>query len=155
MILGETADLIAIKAISEMLEGLDYESGKAGVRILMGTVLTSEEKEELDKHEKELFDYRVDGEETIEPVSKQDDYKSIRILRKIHDFIMEDNDYDIERANKAARKKLKKNPDAEIGYLYHNIEIRPMMFVHSSEGTFVLKKTLPTREDLLDSKKTI
>ena len=155
MTLGETADLIAIKAISEMLEGLDYESSKAGVRILMGTVLTSEEKKELDKHEKELFDYRVDGEETIEPVSKQDDYKSIRILRKIHDFIMEDNDYDIERANKAARKKLKKNPDAEISYLYHNIEIRPMMFVHSTEGTFVLKKTLPTREDLLDSKKTI
>ena len=155
MTLGESADLIAIKAISEMLEGLDFESSKAGVRILMGKVLSSEEKDELDKHEKELFDYRVENDETLDPISKQDDYKSIRILRKIYDFVMEENDFDIERANKAARKKLNKNPDAEISYLYHNIEIRPMMFVLGSEGTFILKKTLPTKEELLDSKKTL
>ena len=48
-----------------------------------------------------------------------------------------------------------RDPNADISSLYGNIDIRPMTFVLGNEGTFILKKTLPTREDLLDSKKTI
>ena len=152
---SESADSIAILSISEMLHSLEFESARAGTRLLMGVVLSKEEKDKLDKEKKKTFDYRLVDDETYEPLSIEDDYESITEMRK--DRASKERGYVSERehADKKAEKALRKDKDANVSHLYTNLDLRPVAFVLAADGTFVLKKGMPQRQNLSDSKKTI
>ena len=138
-----------------MLHSLEFESARAGTRLLMGVVLSKEEKDKLDKEKKKTFDYRLVDDETYEPLSVEDDYESITEMRK--DRASKERGYVSERehADKKAEKALRKDKDANVSHLYTNLDLRPVAFVLAADGTFVLKKGMPQRQNLSDSKKTI
>ncbi len=155
MTLEGNIDAIATISLNQMLSGLEYESSKAGVRILMGRVLPEKEKDRLETIREELFDLREKDGEIMEPASKENDYAAIHEFREKLKSTFARAEKERLVADKKASKMYRKNPDSDVSKVYKNLRIRPMSFIRNLDGTMVLQRTTPTYENLLGSGKTI
>ena len=152
---GESADVIAVNNSFQEQKKLEYESKRKGMRMLFGEVLSDKDKALLEREQKKMFDYRMDGIDTNDPISSIDNYKKIEFFKKKISKSLEKSEGELDKANKKASSKLKKNPDVDIRPFYSNLSIRPMSLVLGETGKFKLRKDLPCKQDLLDSKKTL
>ena len=102
-----------------------------------------------------MFDYRITSEDVYDPISKEDSYKKIELFRKKAIKTIKDAEDELDKADKKATRKLRKNNNVDISPFYSNLSIRPVALVLGSDGRFTLRKDLPSKQDLLDSKKTL
>ena len=152
---GESADMVAITHSFEEQKSLEFESRRKGIRMLLGSVLSPSDKEKLEIERKKMFDYRITSEDVYDPISKEDSYKKIELFRKKAIKTIKDAEDELDKADKRATRKLRKNNNVDISPFYSNLSIRPVVLVLGSDGRFTLRKDLPSKQDLLDSKKTL
>ena len=154
----EGADSLSILSMGRKLRDLECSSAKAGTRLILGRILRKDEKQLLERHRKELFDFRIGKYGTEMPCSREDDSVSIGLFEKSYDKKKKES---IEE-KKEVDEHLAKTIDfgACLDYVlppvhYRHLSIRPMCFELGKEDKFVLRKTGPVVVDLLNSKKTI
>ena len=117
--------------------------------------MSLEDKKNLELHRKKMFDYKMVRGEPLQPLSKENDSRSVLAFRKIAKKLIEENEEDKAKIDEKIAKRIRKGKKVDIAGMYNNLIIRPYGFQVSLDGKFSLIQMQPSSLEIIESKKLI